>query len=378
MPSVASHLPIEALQSTGAYRQIDRKLHRKSLRRRVVRYGLLGFNAVLLLSVLTFIVVGQRSSTPSTSLLHNSALAASSSRSVANPLDQISSADIAFNVASMSALPETTAVANQAASVNLELMTSTPTTASIVSKPQVVATALKSNKDIKTYVVAGGDTVATIAAKFNVTSDSIKWSNNLRSDVVAAGQSLMIPPEGVSGIVYTVKAGDTPDSLASKYKASKDEIIAYNDAEITGLKVGERIIIANGSIATTPVAVASSSSWGGLAWGGAAIYGFNGYDFGNCTWYVATQIAVPANWGNAATWAAGARASGWQVSSTPTVGAIAQTPYSAGGLGHVAIVDGISPDGSQVLIRDMNGIAGFNHVGKAWQATSHYVNYITH
>lgn len=188
MPSVASHVPIEALQSTGAYRQIDRKLHRKSLLRRVVRYGLLGFNAVLLLSVLTFIVVGQRSSTPSTSLLHNSALAASSSRSVANPLDQISSADIAFNVASMSALPETTAVANQAASVNLELMTSTPTTASIVSKPQVVTTALKSNKDIKTYVVAGGDTVATIAAKFNVTSDSIKWSNNLRSDVVAAGQ----------------------------------------------------------------------------------------------------------------------------------------------------------------------------------------------
>src|SRR6185312_9645908 len=109
-----------------------------------------------------------------------------------------------------------------------------------------------------------------------------------------------------------------------------------------------------------------------FAWGSSAIYGFNGYDWGNCTWYVATQIAVPANWGNAATWAAGARAAGWTVGPTPAVGAIAQTPYAAGGLGHVAIVDGVSADGTQVLIRDMNGIAGFDRVGIAWEPASRY------
>lgn len=354
---------------------MHKTLRRKAIRRRLVRFGLLGFNAVMLFGVLAFVLFSQRSSgqAQTASDMAGPTLT-SASHAVVNPLDQVSSADVASNVAFVSAMPEAVAVANQATSVNLEL-SAAPATASIVSKPQVVDTALKSYKDIQTYIAQPGDSVSTIAAKFNVTSDSIRWSNGLRGDVLSPGQSLVVPPEGVSGIVYTVKAGDTVDSLAAKFKASKDDIIVYNDAE-NGLKLGQRIIIANGSIAPPPAVAASS--WGGLAWGASAIYGFNGYDFGNCTWYVATQIAVPANWGNAATWAAGARASGWTVSSVPTVGSIAQTPYAAGGLGHVAIVDAISPDGIQVLIRDMNGIAGFDRVGTAWEPTSRYPNYIRH
>jgi surface antigen len=60
------------------------------------------------------------------------------------------------------------------------------------------------------------------------------------------------------------------------------------------------------------------------------------------------------------------------------VGAIAQTPFSGGGYGHVAIVDAVSSDGSQIKFRDMNGVAGWGRVGYSnWVPTSSFVSYIT-
>jgi len=47
-------------------------------------------------------------------------------------------------------------------------------------------------------------------------------------------------------VVWTVQNGDTPDSLAAKFRADKDKVIAFNDAEIGGLKVGEQVIIPDG------------------------------------------------------------------------------------------------------------------------------------
>jgi surface antigen len=326
-----------------------------------------------MLAAVTTFVVNQRSSTTNV----KSALSAANTSStvLSDPLDQLSSADIAANVARATALPEATAVTDQAETVNAQLAI-TQTSNNVVAKPQVIATAFKSNKDILTYVAENGDTVSSIATKFNVTSDSIRWSNNLISSTVNAGQKLYIPP--VNGIVYTVKSGDTPDSLASKYHANKEQVIEYNDAEIAGLTPGERIIIPNGQISTTVYSVASTSS-SAFAWGTGPVYGFNGYDFGWCTWYVASQIAVPSNWGNASSWAYYAAMSGWSVSSKPTVGAIAQTPYAAGGEGHVAIVDGVSADGTQIKFRDMNGLAGWGRVGySGWVSASTFPNYITH
>jgi len=372
MQSATSRIPLGTVQSSTLYRSIDKKLHKNSVKRRAVRYGLLGFNAILLFAVLGFVLFSQNSSGATDSPLLNSAV--SDANSIANPLDQVSSADIAVNIARMSSLPESTAVTNQADSVNTELGIA-PVSSSIVSKPQVVATVLKSKRDIKTYLAVAGDNVATIAAKFNVTSDSIKWSNSLNSNVVTVGQSLVIPPEGVSGVVHTVKAGDTPESLASKYRANKDEIIAYNDAEIHGLKVGERIIVANGTVAA-PVVIPVRTASAGLAWGSTPMYGNNAYDFGYCTWYVAGRIAVPSNWGNANTWDNGANSSGWTVSSVPRVGAIGQT--DRGAEGHVGVVEAVSADGTMIKYADMNGLAGWGREGRTTDFVSaakfqHYI-----
>ncbi|HXR49677.1 MAG TPA: LysM peptidoglycan-binding domain-containing protein, partial [Verrucomicrobiae bacterium] len=243
----------------------------------------------------------------------------------------------------------------------------------VISKPQVVTTALKSRADIQSYTSATGDTISSVAAKFGVTSDSIRWSNNLTGDNLAAGTKLVIPP--VNGLVYQVKTGDTADSLAAKYHASKDQIIAYNDGELSGLQIGEQIIIPNATVATIPSY--SSSGGGGFLWGSGPMYGYNGYDFGYCTWYVATQISVPGNWGNASSWAYYARLSGWNVSKTPTVGSVAQTALAAGGEGHVAVVDGVN--GSMVHIRDMNNYGdggGWDRVGSGWVPVGEFQNYI--
>ncbi|HET7060068.1 MAG TPA: LysM peptidoglycan-binding domain-containing protein [Candidatus Saccharimonadales bacterium] len=299
-------------------------------------------------------------------------------QTVANPLDQLSSADIAQTVAQVNSLPETTAITNQAQSQAANIAIAS-TSNNVIAKPQVVTASLQSPADIKTYVTRPGDTVSSLAAKFGVTSDSIRWSNNLSAaDALNPGTTLLIPP--VNGIVYTVKPGDTAASLAVQFGANADQITAYNDAEINGLTPGQRIIIPgavhNNLGATGDTIMAAGTNGGNWLWGSGPIYGYNGYDFGNCTWYVATQIHIPANWGNAATWAYYAALSGWHVSTTPTVGAIAQTANAAGGLGHVAIVTAVNSDGS-IQIRDMNGIAGFDRVGYGTKSASVFQHYIT-
>jgi surface antigen len=345
------------------------KLRRRAVRRRTVRLALLTGNVIILAAILIFVIQN-----PRTSATNHSVLSTQNTQAVVNPLDQLSSADIALTVARLNNLPETTAINNQADSQAAEL-TMAPTTDAVVSKPQVVATALKSRSDIKTYKTQSGDTISSLAAKFSVTSDSIRWSNGLVGDIVAADINLTIPP--VTGIVYTVKAGDTVDSLATKYKASKDQIVAYNDTEIVGIKTGEQIIIPNGALPSTAVVrIASTGSSSGFAWGGSSpVYGSNGYDYGYCTWYVASRIAVPSNWGNANTWDNYAPQSGWTVSSTPRVGAIAQS--DKGYEGHVAIVEAVSDDGSQMKYSDMNGLAGFGRVGySGWVSASYFPHYL--
>ncbi len=354
-------------RTTKLYRHLQLNLRRKTFRRRAIRFGLLASNLAVLAVILVFVLQNPKGDGVANSAALNSA---SSAAAVANPLDQVSSADIALTVARINSLPETTAITNQAQSQEAELAI-TASSNNVINKPQVVATALKSSADIHSYTVQAGETVSSIATKFNVTSDSIRWSNGLNTDIVAAGSKLTIPP--VNGIVYTVKQGDTPDSLAAKFRANRDKIIAYNDAEIKGLVVGQQIIVPEAT-EVAPVSAAKIAS--GFPWGSGPMYGFNGYDFGYCTWYVATQIAVPGNWGNAATWAYYAGLSGWNPNSPPVAGAIAQ---KGGGLGHVAIVTDVSPDGTMIKIRDMNGIAGWGRVGYSdWIPASRYQHFIVH
>lgn len=346
-----------------------------------MRYALVTANLLVLAGVVMFVV----QSNPETSSTNGSANTAASDMP-SDPLDQLSSADIALNSARMIGLAEESGVKEKADSVNTELSVP-PVYSTIISKPQTVVTDLKSRQDIQSYVTVAGDSVGSIATKFNVTSDSIKWSNNLSTDAVNAGTTLTIPP--VNGIVYTVKAGDTPDTLATKYKASKEQIVAYNDAELYGLKVGDQIIIPGAQQPVAPRA-ASYASGGGFSWGSSAVYGFNGYDYGFCTWYVANRRIeigrpVPANLGNASTWDDRAPRAGIPTNKTPAYGAAVVT--SQRGAGHVAFVERVDADGiwisemnsrGQRSISDTSPAGGWNRVDYKFvpMATASTYNYI--
>ncbi len=250
----------------------------------------------------------------------------------------------------MAALPESVAITNQADSEATELAITANET-KVISKPQVVTTNLKSAKNIQSYTAVEGDTLSGLAVKFGVTSDSIRWSNGLSSERIPAGKLLTIPP--VSGIVYTVKTGDTADTLAARFAATKEQILSDNDAEVVGLKPGTQILIRGGILPVARTTSTSSYAAAGFAFGTKAIYGYNGYDFGYCTWYVANKRAsigraVPANLGNANTWDDRAPQG---YNQTPAYGAAVVTSQRAPG--HVAFVEEVYSDGS-VRVSEMN------------------------
>lgn len=292
---------------------------------------------------------------------------------LANPLDQLSSADIAVHAARLTNLDELRAVTERADTINTQLSISPSNDVQIVAKPQLVSSGVFSRKDIQKYTTAAGDTVAGVAAKYNVTSDSIRWSNDITGDILPAGKELNIPPR--NGIIYQVKSGDTVESLAEKYKSNREQLIAFNDAEVGGLKPGEYILIPDG-IMPQPARPAFSASVASIQ-GFAASYGGNGYDYGYCTWYVANRRAaagkpIPSNLGHASTWKIRAQAAGYSVGATPVAGAIAwKVPHDY--YGHVGYVESVNADGSFVIM-EMN-VAGWNRISSATVSPSQFGSY---
>lgn len=332
---------------------------RRSLRRRLLAYGLVFTNCLFIAAVGYMVLVYSDGTSTSYGVGQGGAQA-----KLANPLDSLSAADIAANVASMTGLPETLAVTNQAETIDLYL-NEPPLEKEYVNKSQILSAQIKTKADIKEHVVADGEKLADLATKYGVTSDSIRWSNNLTGDSLRSGVTLLVPP--VNGFIYTVGVGDTADKLAQTYSANAQEIVAFNDAEIKGFSPGEKIMIPGGVKQETRRAILSFK----------ANYGYNGYWYGYCTWYVATKISVPNNWRNARDWDNFARLTpGWVVSSVPVPGAIAQT--NAGPEGHVAVVEAVSEDGNMIKYSDMNGIAGWGRAGYSdWVPThSRFQNFI--
>lgn len=286
-----------------------------------------------------------------------------------SPLDELSSADIAVNIAKVTALPEVNSVQNKADTINAGLAVASADE-KVVAKPQIVSEGLKSKRDIIEYKTKKGDTVKSIAEKFGIKPDTVRNSNNITGNEVAVGVKLLISP--VDGLVYQVSSGDTPESIARKFEISKQSLIAINDAELTNkFKVGEYIIIPDAVVQGEQAEQNSRSnriSYGSVnsfSFGFTPIYGGNNYAYGWCTYYASARSGAPGGWGNAGTWDDYAQITpGWSVSLLPRVGAIAQRD---GGAGHVGIVEDVRMHRGQlqIIYSDMNGLAGFNSVGRS-------------
>lgn len=306
-------------------------------------------------------------------------------------VDQLIATRVAAGIAERAELPIARNVANLSLSLSVESELAQADNDAI-TKPQIIQPTAGS-KDIRSYTTVSGDTVDKLSAHFRVSADTIKWANNLTSDLLEPGKVLQIPP--VNGVLYTVKAGDTVESIAEKYNVVPKETELFNNLE-DGLVVGQKIILLDGNlpenerpgyVAPRPV-VPTYSGMGSGEYVGSYRGGSvgNRYAFGNCTFYVYDRRAaigrpIGSFWGNAATWAAAARASGYAVNNTPAPGAVAHwNAYSdpwVGYYGHVGIVESVNADGT-VTISEMNNSAygGFNIVNRRTIPAGAVSNYI--
>ena len=100
------------------------------------------------------------------------------------------------------------------------------------------------------YIVRAGDTPISIAERFGLSPETIVWANTELEEnpaLLRIGQQLIIPP--VDGVLHTVKAGDTLESIARKYEVSVDDIINWEPNHLTRdsqLVVGQQIMVPGG------------------------------------------------------------------------------------------------------------------------------------
>ena len=363
-------------QALGYQRHYARKTHRQWKSTTLAAY----IGAFLF--IITIVAVGYEppKSGPTDSVANAitpDVLASSDNESTAPSVDQLIATRVAAGIAERAELPIARNVANLSLSLSVESALAQVEN-NVISKPQIIQPAA-GNREIRSYTTIAGDTVDKLSAQFGVSADTIKWANNLTSDLLEPGRSLQIPP--TDGVIYTVKDGDTTASIAEKYSADERRLVLFNDLE-AGLAAGQKIIIPDGDLPTTerPGYVAPRPAVPAYGGYGEYVGSYRGgsvgnrYAFGNCTYYVYDRRAaigrpIGSFWGNAATWAAAARASGYTVNNTPAPGAVAQwNAYSdpwTGYYGHVAIVESVNGDGT-VTISEMNNGAygGFNIVNR--------------
>lgn len=211
------------------------------------------------------------------------------------------------------------------------------------------------------YTVQANDTLSGIASKFGLKVETLKWANDISDvDSITPGQVLKIPP--VDGVLYTFEEGDTLLAVIQYYGGDFDRTLEVNGiADASKIFVGQKIIVAGGSINETPAPSATSSNPDSSGTSGLYLPqgSFpNNFPYGWCTWYVASRRYIPWN-GNAGDWYWNAQAMGYATGSVPAVGAVLVTNESW--WGHVAIVEAVY--GSTILISEMNGVAGWGVVG---------------
>ena len=134
-----------------------------------------------------------------------------------------------------------------------------------IYKPVAVDTSIRTSAGmLQHYKVRQGDTLTGIASRFGVSMMTVWWANKLDSrDALKAGDDLIIPP--VNGLIVTVEAGDTLDSLAKENKITTDEILEVNELDDTNLIVGQVLVLpgAKGEPMPTPKPTQPTTPVGG-------------------------------------------------------------------------------------------------------------------
>jgi murein DD-endopeptidase MepM/ murein hydrolase activator NlpD len=91
--------------------------------------------------------------------------------------------------------------------------------------PQTVTA--EGTRPVQEVTIHEGDTLATMANYYDVSVEAIAFANGLSDErALRMGQKLVIPPD--EGALYTVKDGDTVESIATHFKVDPSVISTYN------------------------------------------------------------------------------------------------------------------------------------------------------
>ena len=99
----------------------------------------------------------------------------------------------------------------------------------------------------ETYRVKKGDMIGFIADKYNVTQDTIISVNSIKqSRLIQVGQYLKIP--SIPGIIYTVKKGDSLDSIVKANKIDLESLLDVNELSSETLTAGQQLFLPGASL----------------------------------------------------------------------------------------------------------------------------------
>lgn len=157
-------------------------------------------------------------------------------------VDNVVATNVASTVAQAVNLPIANSVANLAVSAQIKSELSQSDSVN-TTKPQIIGS-ITENRSVIKYTVQAGDTVGTLATKYKISAQTIKWANDLTTDALSVGSILKILP--FNGVLYVVESGDTYDSIAKKYNVDKTRLVTKNDLEESGLKPNTSIVLPDG------------------------------------------------------------------------------------------------------------------------------------
>lgn len=247
-----------------------------------------------------------------------------------------------------------------------------------------------------TYAVKSGDTLYSIAARYNSSVNAIAQANGIsNANLILTGQSINIPGADSnttnnnnnsnntnnndaagntsSSASYTVVSGDTLYGIASKHGMTLASLVQLNNLNPAQVIFPGQVLSLSGngsagastdsnSSANTDTNTNSNTNQNN---NNTVVDTTNTYPYGQCTWYVKSQLSWVGNyWGNASSWAASAVAAGHTVNSVPTAGSVAYFGPGVQGAdatyGHVAVVDSVNANGT-VNISEANYLGLIYH-----------------
>jgi len=99
----------------------------------------------------------------------------------------------------------------------------------------------------KTYTIRRGDTLQTIASRFGIREDTIISANNLSSkSQIQVGKTLKIP--NMNGVYHSVKKNESLSSISRAYGVDMTRIADANNMSSATIRIGERIFIPNAKL----------------------------------------------------------------------------------------------------------------------------------